>query len=363
MHGTPRRQQQDRNLAPRGRPASAVAVIKRLAKQVLLTSGSVNLVRAASSGPPTFATILRYHSVSEDGDYRSPTIAVSPSAFDRQMGYLAKHYSVLPLGELLSRVVAGEIPRNAVAITFDDGYRDNVEIALPILRSHGLTATFFVTSDAVLGQGAFWVGWLWQAVATASASRRHRALQEVTGHCDDELSAEAAFAAIAHRVDTANGEARSLLFAALPSCFPDAPPLDAPSSFMMGAADLRRLRDMGMTVGAHTATHRILAGAPEAESAAEVIRSKRDLEAALGVPVEHFAYPNGHVEENVDRPARAIVAAAGFRSAGTSRRGVVSRESDLFDLPRQGVNDRLGFAGFVFKLEEQRLRFLVRAEG
>jgi peptidoglycan/xylan/chitin deacetylase (PgdA/CDA1 family) len=300
--------------------------------------------------------------VSDEGDYRSPTIALSPSAFDRQMAYLAKHYNVLPLSKLLTRVLDDDIPRNGVAITFDDGYLDNIEFALPILQRHGLTATFFVTSDAVLGRSAFWVGWLYQAIAATPAVRFQNITETLTRKPIRRLSADAAFATIAHQIDTANGAGRIQLFSALQSLFPNAPKLSDPSRFMMCTRDLRQLRDAGMIIGAHTATHRILAGAPRSEAIEEVIRSKRDLEDVLGEPVQHFAYPNGHVDENVDEVAIQIAAAAGFRSASTSRRGIVTRESAVHNLPRQGVNASLGFSGFAYKLEEQRLRFLARAE-
>ncbi len=248
-----------------------------------------------------------------------------------------------------------------MAITFDDGYLDNVEFALPILQRYCLPATFFVTSDAVLGRGAFWVGWLHQVIATAPASFLQPITESLVGNSDRTLTADTAFATIAHQIETAGEADRTRLLAALQSLFPNAPKLSDPSGFMMTARDLRRLRDAGMSIGAHTATHRILAGAPASEAVEEVTRSKRDLEDALGEPVEHFAYPNGHVDENVDEAAIQIVAAAGFLSASTSRRGVVMRDSAMHTLPRQGVNASLRFGGFAYKLEEQRLRLMARA--
>lgn len=343
-----------------GTQSRAMSEIKRFAKHALLASGAVGLARK-TAGVPTFTTILRYHSVSDEGTYRSPTIALSPAAFERQMAYLARHYNVLPLSQLLARVSRDDMPRNGVAITFDDGYLDNIEFALPILQRYGLTATFFITSDAVLGRCAFWVGWLHQLIAATPASLLRPIMESIVSTSVLTPTAEAVFAAIAHQIDTASGPERSRLFAELQSLFPNAPSLSDPSSFMMTASDLRRLRDAGMSIGAHTATHRVLAGAPTTEAVEEVTRSKRDLEDVLGEPVEHFAYPNGHVDENIDEAAVRIVAAAGFLSASTSRRGVVVRDSAMHVLPRQGVNASLGFSGFAYKLEEQRFRLTAEA--
>jgi peptidoglycan/xylan/chitin deacetylase (PgdA/CDA1 family) len=128
--------------------------IKRFAKRALFACGVVGFARA-TAGAPNFAPILRYHSVGDQGTYRSPTIALSPADFDRQMAYLAKHYNVLPLERLLSRVRCGDIPRNGVAITFDDGYGDNMLWAVPELIRRSIPCTYFVSTDFVENKQPF----------------------------------------------------------------------------------------------------------------------------------------------------------------------------------------------------------------
>ena len=342
----------------RGR--TSVPSVTRVVKRAAVSSGCVSVARRLGS-PARWANILRYHSASGPADYRSPTIAVAPDLFDAQVAYIARNYTVLTLDRLKDCLAADDLPRNAVAITFDDGYMDNFKNALPALRRHNLTATFFVTAGPVLGQGAFWVGWLSRAAATAGETVRDNA----GGWAGLKRPAAAAdvFAALARRVDAASGDRRAEIFDTLERLFPHMPPLSAPSDFMMHPAELEHLLEAKMTVGAHTVTHRVLAGAPRTEALDELVGSRRSLEAALGTRIDHLAYPNGHVKANVDCQSIELAAEAGFATAGTSRRGVATPAANLLDLPRQGINNALGFHGFAFKLEEARFPFVGKRRG
>jgi peptidoglycan/xylan/chitin deacetylase (PgdA/CDA1 family) len=92
--------------------------------------------------------ILMYHSVS---DSAKNAVTVSPKTFARQMSFLKKFkYNVIPLAELAELVrLKKKIPGRTVAITFDDGYKDNYTNALPLLKKHGLPATFFVIIEEI----------------------------------------------------------------------------------------------------------------------------------------------------------------------------------------------------------------------
>ncbi|SCY57283.1 Polysaccharide deacetylase [Microvirga guangxiensis] len=334
-------------------------VVTHTAKSILVRFGIVGLARQWPSSQRQ-ATILRYHSVSSAGDYRSPTISVHPEMFRRQMEFLSRHYDVLTLDELVSGLETGSLPPKAVAITFDDGYKDNATEALPILARYNLPATFFVTSDAVLGKSAFWTGWLHRAVSSASEETLRKASDSLIGGMSSVLSREKIYAALASQVDHAHGSKRQQRFLALSRAFHHMPPLSSPSDFMMDIDDLRALLSAGMTIGAHTATHKVLAGLPEDDAREELSRSKQELEQALVTPIVHFAYPNGHVASNVDDAAIRLTREAGYRSGGTSRRGAALVGTPTHNLPRQGINDALGFSGFVFKLEEARFSLLLR---
>src|SRR6185503_8348964 len=106
-------------------------------------AGSEASMRAGGAG--WRAAILLYHRVAEDA--RDPfRLCVTPNEFDQQMRHLAGVYRVLTLAELQTGVDIADRPEPGVAVTFDDGYVDNLTTASPILLAHGIPATFFVTT-------------------------------------------------------------------------------------------------------------------------------------------------------------------------------------------------------------------------
>ena len=113
------------------------ALLGRLAGRVL-----------SPGGPGGRLSILIFHRVLPRPDALQPD-EPTPEQFRWQVRTLAASFRVLPLGEAVTRLRAGTLPPRSAAITFDDGYADNAELALPVLRDEGLTATFFVASGYI----------------------------------------------------------------------------------------------------------------------------------------------------------------------------------------------------------------------
>src|SRR5688572_8190323 len=125
------------------------------AKSVLFQSGFYSVFRRVA--PSRQLGILRYHAVcARDAGYAEPGICVTPSAFAQHVAYLAANYRVLALPEAVRILQRGlSLPRNAVAITFDDGYADNLPAA-QVLARHGLSATFYLTAGCLADGEPFW---------------------------------------------------------------------------------------------------------------------------------------------------------------------------------------------------------------
>src|SRR6185437_3528364 len=104
---------------------------------------------------PIAPTILMYHRVA-DVAVDPWRLAVSPGWFERQMADLARHRSPMPVGELVDRLRRGTAPKDAVAVTFDDGYVDNLVYAKPILAEYGIPATLFLPTGSVGQPEEFW---------------------------------------------------------------------------------------------------------------------------------------------------------------------------------------------------------------
>ena len=126
------------------------------AKTALLRVGAFAALRRAA--PNRGVAILRYHAVCDERGYvyADPGICISPALFEAHVRYLARHYRVLPLPEIVDYLrQRRSLPRNTVAITFDDGYADNLSAAR-VLSANGVSGTFYITSDCLQGGEPFW---------------------------------------------------------------------------------------------------------------------------------------------------------------------------------------------------------------
>jgi peptidoglycan/xylan/chitin deacetylase (PgdA/CDA1 family) len=333
------------------------SLIARAARRVLYGCGVLSLARRVPVSGLTLP-ILQFHSVSAAGPYRAPSIAVSPRLFERQMAFLARHYAVISLDEVVDCVECHRpFPKRAVALTFDDGYLDNYVVALPILRRHGLSATFFLTAGPVVGRERFWVSWLRTAVLGAAdlsglaaaglvpASLVRRATPPRREWIIDDLTA---------RANRADPRARPELLDRVAQAVQAERSAGADPGEMLRPEHARAMVEAGMAIGSHTVTHPNLPTLNADEAVRELTESRDLLEAVSGQPVQHLAYPGG---PDPRRPiftaeTKALARRAGYRSASTSDRGGVSLDSDPFALERYDVNDRLGFPGFALRLEQ-----------
>src|SRR5262245_16402465 len=147
---------------------------KLLVRRAFYGAKMANL-RWVDFGSGRRAAIVRFHSVSRPADgtgrWIAPNICVSPEVFDRQIAFLARRYRVISMDDLLEALLSGQpLPTNAAIVTFDDGYRDNYDVAFPILRRHGVPAIFYVTTGALEGGEPLWPSEIRHLVHAASSS-------------------------------------------------------------------------------------------------------------------------------------------------------------------------------------------------
>ncbi|WP_064736049.1 polysaccharide deacetylase family protein [Azohydromonas australica] len=254
-------------------------------------------------------------------------------AFNRVCGWLAQLFNVLPLDEAVRRLSAGTLPARALSISFDDGYADCHDVALPILQRHGLCATFFITTGSLDG-GCMWNDLVDEAVRLApSAVLDLRGLGiDALQQCDigSTQRKHEACERIKRWLKYLPQEQRQVLAQEVVARAGVKPPSD----LMMSSEQVRRMYRAGMQIGAHTVSHPILAGLPAEQVRAEVGRSKQHLQSILDAPVELFAYPNGRQGQDFDLQAIHIVREAGFNAAVTTDWGSANRHTDPFLIPR-----------------------------
>jgi peptidoglycan/xylan/chitin deacetylase (PgdA/CDA1 family) len=246
-------------------------------------------------------------------------------------------FNLLPLDVAVRRLRDDSLPSRALAITFDDGYTDNHDVAFPILRRLGLPATFFITTGFV-GRGCMWNDRVIEAFRRTALRRVDLSGLLEVGPFALEHAADrrVAIESVIRRVKYLKPQPRLELVRLIGERLE----VDAPSGLMMTEDEVRALRKAGMQIGAHTVSHPILAMLDAGQKRREITESKRVLETILGEPVDLFAYPNGKPGEDYDAECVRMVREAGFTAALTTARGAANRQTDPFQIPRFTPWDR-----------------------
>jgi peptidoglycan/xylan/chitin deacetylase (PgdA/CDA1 family) len=317
--------------------------------------------------------VLLYHRVAL-ADVDPWSVVVTPERFGEHLGVLQRTFQPVRLGQLAQALEQPTSGRPPVAVTFDDGYADNLHAALPLLEQNGVPATFFITTGCITQQAEFWWDtleslWLWPGTLPAVlrltvAGQLH---EWQLGEWVDY--SEAARDSFRHwRAWQAPPTPRHIAFTALWELLhtlhsETLRPLIAQMQVWAGRAAKPRQRPLKLNellclarsevadFGAHTVTHPSLAALPLPEQQAEIEESKRWLTEVVGRPVCNFSYPFGSfVDYGPDTMAMARV--AGFERAYTTRAGTVQPGTDPYQLPRLHVQD---WDGETFERELWRL--------
>lgn len=258
---------------------------------------------------------------------------IDAAAFERLCGWLQQLFNVIPLDEAVHRLATHTLPARALAITFDDGYADNHEVALPILLRHGFSATFFITTS-VLDGGCLWNDLVEEALRRTSLSSLDlRSLGE-PGLQQFATNTIGQRRAAIHSINCALKYRGLERRQALANLVAQRAGVSPSSRLMLSSEQVRGLCRAGMQIGSHTVSHPILAGLPASEVRREVFQSKQVLETLVGAPVELFAYPNGRWGVDFDAQAVDIVREAGFKAAFTTEWGSAGAETDPYTIPR-----------------------------
>ena len=311
---------------------------------MLLNTASALLPALLGVSGKQHLSILTYHRVLPKFDPMRPLEPTLPD-FEWQMELLSKYFTPLALPQAVRLMLEGKLPRRAVCVTFDDGYSDNEEIALPVLERFSIPATIFI-STGFLNGGRMWNDTVTEALRCAKG--RTLDLSSI-GLDDYELSNDAsrrcAAVSIVNEIKHWPQDKRTKIVEAIESWETVG---QLPTDLMMTDEQVKTMSSSGMDIGVHTVTHPILATLNEEQVISEICDAKLYLESLLGTPVASFAYPNGKPGVDYKPAHRDIVKSAGFELAVSTQWGVSTVKSDVWQLPRFTPWDRTP------------LRFLVR---
>lgn len=290
-----------------------------------------------------FTAVLCYHRIVDSAERRKAGLTVdegtTAGTFEAQLRFMLRHFEPVQASAVFEP--AGAKPR--FAVTFDDGYADNLEVAAPVLRRLGVPAAFYVVSSYVGSERRFW--WDRLAALVRGTELPVLAAREVDGvdatlperlplhDADARRQAVDLLGASLRNGDPAQVEPRLARLAQALGSEDRALPADR----LMDWDDLRRLVAQGFEIGAHSADHLNLAALDGTALDEQVHGARRRIEAETGAPVLSFAYPYGG-PLNVSPAVLQAVRRAGYRGAFTAQAGIASDRDDPVAVPRVVLN-------------------------
>jgi peptidoglycan/xylan/chitin deacetylase (PgdA/CDA1 family) len=299
--------------------------------------------------------ILMYHRIATP-EVDPWGLAVSPERFAEQVEALHTYRTTLSMDSFVARLQSGDLPHDAVALTFDDGYSDNLLCAKPILEAAGVPATVFLATGLIGSGEGFW----WDELARMVLLRVEPLATTLTVETDclqielppiDHQKPRVAWRAW-ERPATAREQAYQAIWQALWLRAPGirkaaieqlrricGPARSNPQDLPMAVEDVRKLVSDWVSIGAHGRFHQPLISLPVAARLEDMEKSREEAEALSGLPVTGFAYPHGACNpETVDMAGRA-----GYRWACAANENAIDHKRfSLHSLPRIAVGNWSG---------------------
>jgi peptidoglycan/xylan/chitin deacetylase (PgdA/CDA1 family) len=308
-------------------------MIKQQVKQALLASGVLRLAgRLHGKG----AAILMYHSVLDDPSRVVDSLGgmIHPRAmFEGQMELIAREFKPVTLDQV-ARFVRCEqdLPERSVVVTFDDGYTDNYEMAMPILDRVGVPATFYVTVDCVENRRLPWPSRLRFSFRTTSKKNWTDETGKIWSLASDQ-ERDFAYLSVCDRVAQLAGAAQEHVVGQLESELDAKLPADS-GRLMMTWDQIRTVAQHGHIVGSHTMTHPNIAHLSIEDARRELVESKQQMEAHLQTKVVHFSYPCPALSPNWSERTAEESRCAGYETAVTTSSGLARRNDNPLALKR-----------------------------
>ena len=296
------------------------------------------VLRTAGSWTSSKVVILRYHSVQDDPAPFAHTIGWgiihATTAFAEQIEMIARHYKPVSMGDVQNFLAGGKnLPDRAVAVTFDDGYADNYEVAAPILDRFGVPGAFYATIKNVEDATPPWYCRLRNAFHMSLRNDWPDAREDREWPMATRAERHESFLVASRRLAKLAGEAQMRSLVQIENEL-EVQPLGYAGAPMMSWDQLRGLIKGGHIVGSHTMTHPNLAYVDDAVLRLELKESKRVMEEQFGSPVVHFSYPSPILQPHFNEATVERARQAGYQTSVTCVPGVVRRGQEPLALRR-----------------------------
>ncbi len=282
-----------------------------------------------------------FHRVSDEEDKRWPPM--KPAHFTRIIGELTRNYSVVPLESYLADPGAFKTKKKLATVLFDDGFKDNIEIAAPVLASFKCPASFYIVTDCIDRNVPTWT-YLLDNILTHTIQQNinfpfdfiPEKLRSIQLHHDGKLNPLAG--EIKPFLKKISNTQRVQVLDSLTQQCPDVAP---PTGKMMSWDDIRQLAEDGFVIGSHSNTHPLLAS----------LENEKGIQDELGISglrIEQeikkypltISYPIGSFDKRVTR----IAAAEGYKyGLAVEQRFFNTKRDDLFEIPRVELYQEAGW--------------------
>lgn len=305
------------------------------------------------------AIILVYHRVVESSNPGQSPMSVTPEALASQLAWLRQHANPISLTKLVHMLRNGQVPKRAVAVTFDDGYANNLYQAKPLLERYDVPATVFVTTGAIDRNQEFW----WDELRTFLLrpetlpdqlsltingnrydwtfgsrfyvdNRLVRSRWRLGTRAQNAPTSRESVVRCIHKILKGSQEEERRQTLATISKWAGTQSTARPHFRPMTSDEVLQLAESTLIdIGAHTVTHPTLSSLSTVSQREEISASKRHLEGIIGRPVTAFAYPYGSRRDYTEETV-ALAQEAGFDCACSNFRDVIFPGVDYYQLPR-----------------------------
>jgi peptidoglycan/xylan/chitin deacetylase (PgdA/CDA1 family) len=290
--------------------------------------------------------IINYHRVYNNTlktDFDAGVFGPSAEMFEKQMLWLKSNTDILSENDIIDYINNGKkLPNRCSAVTFDDGYIDNYEIAYPILKHHKIPAMFFVPTKALLDRNLCW----WDLI------------NYLIKKCDKK---SINIIGVEFQIDTLNGKLNAIseiikykkyqkeekTFSLLPdlseACGVDFPDIELQSAQLMTWENLIELGKNNVAIGSHTHSHRVLSTISASEQLNEMVKSMQVLQDKLGSKPRSIAYPVGDYNA-FTADSELAAEKAGYEVAFSFQTGInVQIINDKYDIKRVDMSTNFSF--------------------
>ncbi|MEE3067260.1 MAG: polysaccharide deacetylase family protein [Actinomycetota bacterium] len=324
-------------------PAARVAV-KNMAARLLCAVGVPALARRLHRD---VLGIVMFHGVEDETLSPACWHVLDAATYRRQLEYIREHFNVLPLEDALNRLAAATLPPRALTITFDDGTRNLLTHAVPVLRELGLPAAVFLATGPMGTEETLWPDRLWLAIAGTAATEVDLAALGL-GICSLEGDANRGkvYGSAAARMKDLPDAHRITVLSEVLEALGERDGGDGGPFRMLSWDEAREMVSDGLvTLYPHTVSHPILSRCTDDKVAQEITDSCDMVERETGRAPKVFAYPNGRPQD-FDARAQEVLRGRGVRWALSTRYGFADRRCDPMALPRLPVGSDTSFDYF-----------------